>query len=64
MAIAFICGIAALTIAVAIVTNKLLDSQAWLAVAFFAAVGAAAGQLVARQGSRGFLSDIAKTELF
>lgn len=42
MAIVLICGIAALTIAVAIVTNKLPDSQAWIAVAFFAAVGGAA----------------------
>jgi hypothetical protein len=42
MAIALICGIAALTIAVAIVTNKLSDSQAWMAVVFFAAVGSAA----------------------
>jgi hypothetical protein len=42
MVIAFTCGIAALTIAVAIVTNKLPDSQAWLAVVFFAAVCAAA----------------------
>jgi hypothetical protein len=36
------CGIAVLTIAVAIVTNKLPDSQAWIAVVFFAAVGGAA----------------------
>jgi hypothetical protein len=36
------CGIAALTIAVAIVTNKLPDSQAWMAVVFFTAVGVAA----------------------
>ena len=42
MAIAFICGLAALTIAVAIVANKLPDSQAWMAVVFFMAVGAAA----------------------
>jgi hypothetical protein len=39
MAIAFICGIAALTILAAIVTNKLPNSQAWMAVASFAAVG-------------------------
>jgi hypothetical protein len=35
------CGIAALTITVAIVTNKLPDSQAWMSVVFFAAVGGA-----------------------
>jgi hypothetical protein len=39
MAIALICGIAALTILAAIFTNKLPDSQAWMAVVFFAAVG-------------------------
>jgi hypothetical protein len=42
LAIAFMCGIAALTIAVAIVTNKLSDPQAWMAVVFFTAVGSAA----------------------
>jgi hypothetical protein len=42
MAIAFICGIAALTISAAIVTNKLPDSQAWMAVVFFAAVASVA----------------------
>jgi FtsH-binding integral membrane protein len=42
MAIALIGGIAALTIVVAIITNKLSDSQAWMAVVFFAAVGGAA----------------------
>jgi energy-converting hydrogenase Eha subunit A len=42
MAIALISGIAALTITVAIVTNKLPDSEAWMAVAFFAAAGGAA----------------------
>jgi energy-converting hydrogenase Eha subunit A len=41
--IALMCGIAALTIAVAIVTNNLPDSQAWMAAVFFAAVGVAAG---------------------
>jgi hypothetical protein len=41
MAIVLMCGIAALTITVAIVTNKLSDSQAWMAVAFSAAVGGA-----------------------
>jgi hypothetical protein len=40
--IALTCGIAALTIAAAIVTNKLPDSQAWMAAVFFAAVGGAA----------------------
>jgi biotin carboxyl carrier protein len=42
LAIALMCGIAALTITVAIVTNKLPDSQAWMAAVFFAAVGGAA----------------------
>jgi hypothetical protein len=42
MVLALMCGIAALTISVAIVTNKLPDSQAWMAVVFFAAVGCAA----------------------
>jgi hypothetical protein len=42
MVIALMCGIAALTIAVAIVTNNLPDSQAWMAAVFFAAVGSAA----------------------
>ena len=37
-AIAFMCGIAAFTILAAIVTNKLPDSQAWMAVVFFVAV--------------------------
>jgi hypothetical protein len=39
LAIAFMSGIAALTILAAIVTNKLPDSEAWMAVVFFAAVG-------------------------
>jgi len=39
LAVAFMCGIAALTILAAIVTNKLPDSEAWMAVVFFAAVG-------------------------
>jgi hypothetical protein len=43
MAIASMCGIAALTITVAIVTNKLPDPQAWTAVMFFTAVGVVAG---------------------
>jgi hypothetical protein len=43
LAITFMCGIAALTITVAIVTSKLPDSQAWMAAVFFAAVGVAAG---------------------
>jgi hypothetical protein len=42
MAIALMSGIAALTITVAIVANKLPDSQAWMAVMFFAAAGGAA----------------------
>ena len=39
LAIAFICWIAALTILAAIVTDKLADSGAWMAVVFFVAVG-------------------------
>jgi hypothetical protein len=39
LAIAFICWIAALTILAAIVTDKLSDSGAWMAVVFFVAVG-------------------------
>ena len=43
LAIAFMCGIAALTITVAIVANKLPeDPQAWMAVVFFGLVGGAA----------------------
>ena len=42
MVIASMCVIAALTIAVAIVTKKLPDPQAWMAVVFFAAAGGAA----------------------
>lgn len=41
MAIAFLCGIAAVTVALAILTNKLPDPQAWTAVVFFVAVGCA-----------------------
>jgi hypothetical protein len=41
MALALMSGMAALTIAVATVTNKLPDPQAWMAVAFFAAAGGA-----------------------
>ena len=39
MTIAFICGIAALTILAALITNRLSDSEAWIAVVFFAVVG-------------------------
>jgi hypothetical protein len=42
MAIAMVSEIAAATIAVAIAIYKLTDPQAWLAVAFFAAIGCAA----------------------
>jgi hypothetical protein len=42
MVIAVVSEIAAATIAVAIAINKLTDSQDWLAVAFFAAIGCAA----------------------
>ena len=41
IALAVLCGIAAVTISVAIASNKLSDPQAWMAVVFFAAVGAA-----------------------
>jgi len=39
MTIALICGIAALTILAALVINKLSDSEAWIAVVFFAMAG-------------------------
>ena len=39
LAIAFMSGIAALTILAAIVTHKLSDPEAWTAVVFFAVVG-------------------------
>ena len=42
MVIAVVSEIAAATIAVAIAIYKLTDPQAWLAVAFFAAIGCAA----------------------
>ena len=41
LVVACLCAIAALTIAVAIVANKLSDPQAWKAVLFFAAIGCA-----------------------
>ena len=41
MAIAVLCGIAAVTIGVAIISNKLSDPHAWLAAVFFAAIGVA-----------------------
>jgi uncharacterized membrane protein (DUF373 family) len=41
MAIAFLCAIAVVTIALAIVANKLPDPQAWMAAVFFAAIGGA-----------------------
>lgn len=51
LAIAFMCGIAALTISVAIVADKLPDDpQAWMAAVFFAAVGIAA--LIAGRAAR------------
>jgi hypothetical protein len=40
LAIAFACWIAALTIVAAILTNKLADSGAWIAVVSFVAIGA------------------------
>jgi arginine exporter protein ArgO len=39
LAIASMCWLAALTILAAIVTNRLPDSEAWIAVVFFAAAG-------------------------
>jgi hypothetical protein len=39
MVIAVVSEIAAATIAVAIVANKLSDPQAWMAAVFFAAIG-------------------------
>jgi hypothetical protein len=42
MVVVLMCGIAALTITVAIVTNRLPDSHAWMAAVFFTAVGGAA----------------------
>lgn len=42
MVVVFMCGIAALTITAAVVTNKLPDPQAWMAVVFFMAAGGAA----------------------
>jgi hypothetical protein len=42
MAIAYLCGFAAATIVLAIVANKLPDDpQAWMAAAFFTAIGVA-----------------------
>jgi hypothetical protein len=42
MVLAVVSEIAAATIAVAIAINKLTDSEDWLAVAFFVAIGCAA----------------------
>jgi len=39
MVVVLMCGIAALTITVAIVTKKLPDPQAWMAVVFFTSAG-------------------------
>jgi hypothetical protein len=41
MAASILCAIAAVTIAVAFLANRLQDSQAWMAAVFFAAVGVA-----------------------
>lgn len=41
MVMTVICAIAAVTIAVAIVLDKLSDPQAWTAAVFFAAIGVA-----------------------
>lgn len=54
MVTALMSGIAALTITVTIVTNKLPDSQAWMAVVFFAAAGLVAwiaGRAARRESS-------------
>jgi len=40
MTTAVVCAIAAVTIAVAIVSNQLSDPQAWMAVVFFVMAGA------------------------
>jgi hypothetical protein len=40
--LAVVSGVAAATIAMAIAIGKLTDPQAWLAMAFFAAIGCAA----------------------
>lgn len=52
MVIAFLCLIAALTITAAVVTNKLPDPQAWMAVVYFVLVGGFAwtGGRAARRG--------------
>ena len=42
MTIAFVCGIAALTILAALLTNKLQDPQSWTAVVFFVTAGCCA----------------------
>ena len=42
MTIAFVCGIAALTILTALLANNLQDPQAWTAVVFFVAAGSCA----------------------
>jgi hypothetical protein len=39
LVIALLCEIAALTILAAIITNKLSDSEAWIAAMFFAVIG-------------------------
>jgi hypothetical protein len=58
LATAFICWIAALTILAAIVTDKLSDSGAWMAVVFFAVFGGIAW--VAGHAARSFLADLAE----
>ena len=56
LAIAFVCWIAALTILAAIVTDKLSDSGAWMAVVFFVAVGISCW-LVGRTAKSTLISD-------
>lgn len=50
MVITVICGIAAVTITVAIALGKLPDPQAWMAAVFFAAIGVAS--LIAGRAAR------------
>jgi hypothetical protein len=56
LAIALVCWIAALTILTAIITGKLSDSNAWIAMMFFAAVGCICW--LAGRGAKYLLDDI------
>ena len=60
MVIALMCWLAALTIVVAIATNRLPDSQAWTAVVFFAIMGGFAwigGRTAKRDLSSDWIND-------